>query len=387
MVAAEQLRNADMEVAWLVSPRAADLIYTTGSEDTIWNLGPSRNDNLATWNACMATYHPNAVVFADYPLLFLAETACPLWSQSDEELFLRSGSAVLLTFDHLGLTDIDGTMQVGLSTATEVLESITVPSAMRVLRPCPLHDPRTTARGCPVRSTDVTPLTPDQRENARQLFGIDPSRPTALYAVPAWASKLDRAMGGGFYARLRSRLLRALPPTARLIWVSEASPAQIPRPDNRIIDCTPLPPGLFRLLQGSVDLFVTDNPTSRSLAQAIGLQTASLVVYLWPEGTTGGWASGPAVNPAPDRTASYDMFPVLPRGQLRRLGVTRSTAAADCFTETNIEATNGSRPVLEDLLLGDSLVRRRQRDAQRSFNEAVDALPSFAEMMADLCSA
>ncbi len=106
--------------------------------------------------------------------------------------------------------------------------------------------------------------------------------------------------------------------------------------------------------------------------------------------TYGRMADRPGVGPLAQRRltnhrggASYDLFPIFPKGEIRKLGVVATARiVAQCFSEVNLANVAASGETIAQLL---TFAPRRDalRVAQERYNRAVSALPSPGMAMLD----
>ncbi|HEX8159216.1 MAG TPA: hypothetical protein VF526_17660, partial [Solirubrobacteraceae bacterium] len=260
------------------------------------------------------------VVFADYPLMFLSATTCPLWTREEEDKFIGrwSTGARLFTFDHLGLSQLTESVKLGPLPWSESMTRAPLPRGMQVLLPCPLHEPRGIADsrvGIACKGPSAAPLLPHgERVSIRARYGHTADR-VILHAVPGWACKLARAFGGDYYAELGRLLVDALPDSSTLISINDGS---LLAPSHRsgvdVVNLTPVGADAFDVLMRSADLFITENPIASSLGRAISSEIPACVCYVWADGgPRGGWAAGAATaDQPPAGGAHYDLFPIFP---------------------------------------------------------------------------
>src|SRR5687767_3138385 len=74
---AESVRLNGGEVRFLSSAFTARLLKNSFPEE-VTEFTPDAKTNLEIWESALNTFRPNAVVFADYPLLFFSNGAAPL---------------------------------------------------------------------------------------------------------------------------------------------------------------------------------------------------------------------------------------------------------------------------------------------------------------------
>jgi hypothetical protein len=260
---------------------------------------------------------------------------------------------------------------------------------MQVLLPCPLHEPRGIADsrvGIACKGPSAAPLLPHgERVSIRARYGHTADR-VILHAVPGWACKLARAFGGDYYAELGRLLVDALPDSSTLISINDGS---LLAPSHRsgvdVVNLTPVGADAFDVLMRSADLFITENPIASSLGRAISSEIPACVCYVWADGgPRGGWAAGAATADQPSAGgAHYDLFPIFPKGEIRKLGViATANSVTECFCEVNLANVTAGEDTIAQLLT--SATRKDTlRTAQQRYNCAVAALPSAGMAMLD----
>src|SRR5690349_16316786 len=97
---AENICRNSGEIRFLASTFTARFLKNIFSEQVI-EFTPDANSNVRIWQSLLREFRPDAIVFADYPLLFFSNGTVPL----ADEAWVRSldnVDATLLTLDHLG---------------------------------------------------------------------------------------------------------------------------------------------------------------------------------------------------------------------------------------------------------------------------------------------
>lgn len=390
--AADDFAVGGHDLAWLVSPRASGLVPEALRGTAMRQLGPQREENLAAWRDLVGEFGPDIVVFADYPLLFLSGTACPLWERESELQFVGPDSQVpaSVTFDHLGLTQLEGReIRVGPLPSTAAIREVPLPADMSALLPCPLHEPEPRAGGRGVRCrgrAGAEPLSDRERAAVRAELGVASADRLILHAVPGWAGQLSRMLGSDFHRDYGRRLVDALPESSAIVSINDGSLlAPSHRAGVEVVNLRAVPAPLFDAFLVSADLFVTDNPVSSSLGRAISSGVSACVAYVWHEDERGGWGAGGADRSAP-AAASYDLFPIFPAGEVSRLGVVPGNTVVECFAEVNLaEAADAAGRLLA--LLSETPGLEAMRGAQARYNGAVRALPTPIDVIrAAICT-
>ena len=135
---AQRLAARDDEVRFLAAPFAEKFLAPHFS-NRIQLLGGDQTKNRVLWDREIREFRPDAVIFADYPLLFFAGGVAPL-ADSSWIASLDSLDACLITLDHFGFAQEEMGMFFGpphLSFHYQVFPAI--PSRMRRLLPCPMQ--------------------------------------------------------------------------------------------------------------------------------------------------------------------------------------------------------------------------------------------------------
>ena len=99
---AESLVRREHEILFLASAFARGFI-DRHFPGRVRDLGDDGDANLRTWLDAVASFRPDAVVFADYPLCFVPGGCAPLVSEDPEWVDrLEELDACLVTLDHFG---------------------------------------------------------------------------------------------------------------------------------------------------------------------------------------------------------------------------------------------------------------------------------------------
>jgi hypothetical protein len=228
------------------------------------------------WYDAVRDFRPEAIVFADYPLLsFSADTNLPAskdWLRDLEDL-----DVALFTLDHLGYAQRPGTIYFGpphLSMYAKTMPP--VPSRMRLLLPCPVQEPGPIAgrRGTPVTYRDL-PLHLDGqlRRLVRRRYLDDDRDYLVVHTVPTWAWRIAQQLDLPYY--------ELLPQLFAIYFSAHDRPVTIVSVNNghllggiedstvRIRNIPPLAMHDYEELLLACDLMLTENAVSVSLGEAI----------------------------------------------------------------------------------------------------------------------
>jgi hypothetical protein len=193
-VARDLLRRGH-EVHFAASSATASLLNEVfPARVTVFTGSAADNQNL--WRDLVSTIRPDAIVFADYPLLFMTSGCVPLASNQwvDE---LLAASTRLVTFDHLGFAQGPGVVFFGPPHLTMHAEQFPpVPREIEVLLPCPLFEGQVPGfRGTPVRYWDA-PLTlpTSMRQQTRDRYLADGEEFLLVHSTPRWAIQMASEM-------------------------------------------------------------------------------------------------------------------------------------------------------------------------------------------------
>lgn len=242
-------------------------------------LGPDLDANRRAWRAALAELRPDAIVFADYPLLYFPAGAAPLVGPGWREE-LEAADAALVTLDHFGFAQEEMELFFGPPHMSYFQRFPAIPERMQILLPCPMHEPGPVAgrRGHPFRYWEV-PLALDEgaRREVRARHLLHEDELLVFHSVPNWAWRGAEMLGLPFYRHLAAILdhyLRDLPRPVAVVSVNNGSLLQAPPGAGvRFANLPPIPQPEFEALLFGSDLVLTENSVSISMGKAIcGLQ-------------------------------------------------------------------------------------------------------------------
>jgi hypothetical protein len=117
---------------------------------------------------------------------------------------------------------------------------------MRLLLPCPLHEPYplTGRKGIPYRAFHPPTVTESSRRDARRSLDPRPDAYVLFHAVAAWSSKMACQLGAALYGRQPAILedyFERLPGPVTLVSVNDGSfLPHAPRGRLRVVNMPPL---------------------------------------------------------------------------------------------------------------------------------------------------
>src|SRR5215470_5257826 len=253
-----------------------------------FELGREGKHNLNLWRKVVNEFSPDALVFADYPFLFVPRGVAPLGKEPGWIEDLHTFQGTLITLDHFGFAQEEMGLFFGPPHLTpfyyHTFEAI--PERMEILLPCPMHEPCFVAgrRGQPFRYWDV-PLTisSDIRNDVRHRYLDDHSGFLLFHFVPHWAWQVAQMLHVDLYRYLPELLdhyLGDLPKPVTVVSVNNGrllDPAGAPR--IHIVNLPPVSVSEFEALLLSSDMVITENRLSISMGKAIcGLQNCMTLV-------------------------------------------------------------------------------------------------------------
>ena len=273
---ASQLRDVGWTVAFVATTFALRFVPAS-MESRQWVLTGNSVDNLRTWDEALDVFRPDIVLFADYPLMHFNHGVVPLAREDGFVRRLDAVDATLVTFDHFGWARQRDPLFLGpphLGLSVQHFEAL--PPQMRVLRPCPMHEPASHVDilGEPFRSCAI-PLayTAAARQRVRDTWlGPGSNRFLVFHSVPNWAWRHAERLGLRLYDALPSLLERYFGPLAERVTLISSNNGHLlsasggTRLDIRNVG--PLPVAQFEdLLYGS-DLVLSENGLSISIGKA-----------------------------------------------------------------------------------------------------------------------
>lgn len=272
---AERLARRGVDVAAVTSPSTA-AFFSGVCADTTVALTGERTQNRRLWSHALERSRPQAIVFADFPLMYFSSGVPPLADDYWLEALADSGT-VVATLDHLGYAQ--RAQQVFYGPAHCSLHCETLPQTpdwIPLLLPCPMQSPGPIAgrRGIPVRYWDLPlSLPPETREAVRRTYLDQPDDILVFHAVPAWAWRIADRYGLPLHHFLARILKHYFEGSSRPITVVSVNSGALLEPIDetgfRIRNLSSLPRELFESLMLSADLMISENGISSALGKAL----------------------------------------------------------------------------------------------------------------------
>lgn len=260
-------------IRFLASPFTAGFLqpYVGGR---VKSLTDDVMENQRRWRRLLSDFEPEAVIFADYPLLFFPSGISPLaddgWCQE-----LEQGRATLLTLDHLGYAQKPLTLFFGPPHLS--MQSATIPplpEAMQVLLPCPGQAPAPVPgrRGIPFRYWELPLAVPEPVQQAtRDKYLADRDSCLIFHSVSSWAVRFAEHFDLPFYGFLSSFLDYYLQDSPRPVTVVSVNNGHLLQPLEReglrICNLSALARDDYERLMFASDLMLTENRISVSLGK------------------------------------------------------------------------------------------------------------------------
>ena len=388
----EDLAAKGWSVRFLASRFTADFLAPRLG-DRVTVLGTDMAENRRRWERVLHEFQPGHVVFADYPLLSFGGAAAPLWDADWEEA-LPLADAALFTLDHLGYAQRQGLVFFGPPHETIGVQRIQpLPPWIRILLPCPLHDPEHSAlRGHPFRLRSLNGAAAPHGGDARQRHLRSADELLVLHFVSHWACEAARLIESPYYSLFPEWLVRHLRGIGRPVTVmSVNNGALLPELESdgvRIVNVRPMAPSDFEALLAAADLVLTENRISVSLAKAIGmlrpaavLRNTRSVLDISREGPAEAAAfAGLMERERIGSVFPFEVFPIWSRADLELLGIFDESCLGGAYAEIELFGGEVSASQLHQLLT-DPSARARMREAQLSYLRRLESLPSCSEVL------
>lgn len=387
------------DVRFLASAFAEQFIGSS-FPNAVDHLGKHGPANVDAWNESLAKFQPDAIIFADYPMLFIEDGVAPMALESRWTDQLNDVEAALLTLDHFGFAQREASMLFGVPHLGLRYQHFPAPPArMHVLLPCPMHDPVAVAdrRGSPFRYWDLPLGVPhDKRVAIRARYLERNDELLIVHAVSTWACQSVRRLRLPLYdywCALLEHYLREIARPVTVVSVNDGSLLRSP-PDGRLklVNLPPLSVDAFEALLFSCDLFVTENRASISLGKAVcALQPCASLVnsYSLFEVLGGTSESGRTIVQSMERhrmgsVYRHDAYPSAIVDLLDDLILYRGGALTSAFR--TIELYGGDQTARD---LTATLCDAGQRDAlrhdQEAYVESVRKLPDASQLLESIC--
>ena len=360
-------------------------------------LGETLDENQARWREAMTTLRPDAIIFADYPLLFFSSGTVPL-ADANWAAELEAFTGALLTLDHMGYAQRRQVVYFGpphLTFGAEV--TVDLPARMEILLPCPTHEPAATPkrRGVPTRYwTPGRGRAEGQAQEARRRYLECDDDILVFHSTPGWASRLAaqlRLPHYKFLAPILEHYFAAVGSRVTVVSVSEGN-VLVPSGDRKVrfVNLPALDPAEYEALLAGANLVLTDNAVSLSLAKAacslnpcaVLRNSFELAQLLERERDPITSLALAMENQQPGAIFPYDVFPVWDEATLNALGFHYASSYGQTFARLELFGGEVTRAAIAALLF-DVTTQSNLRTSQSRYALAVAALPSAADVIAD----
>jgi Family of unknown function (DUF6365) len=389
---ARELRTGGIDSEFLVSPLCARLIESYFPQQ-VSKFTRSRCGNQSLWRSILDRFRPDAVIFADYPLLFFASGSVPLvdeaWVMALDQTDVSS-----FTLDHLGYARSTLPVFFGPShIPIGAVLPVALPSRMQILLPCPTHEPDAAGSGKPFRYLPLPGhLSDPQRDAIRSRYTDGSGDLLVLHSTPNWAHRLADEMGLPHYRYLSRFLEYYFSGLGRRVTVVSVNDADLLAPsrvaDIRFVNSPMMPPVEYEMLIQASDLMLTNNAVSASLAKAVCSLTPcasfcnsySLLELLAQEDWPGRQSILEMENERLGSIFPFEVYPIWNRQDLDD----RQCCDADGYGRTfaRIEWFGGrpARDAVKDLLL-DPATRAALKGRQVAYLRRLEELPTPSELL------
>jgi hypothetical protein len=272
---AERLTRRGAAVAALTSPSTAAFFSGACVESKVALTG-ERARNRRLWDGTLERLRPQAIVFADFPLMYFSSGVPPL---ADDEWLrgLAESGVVVATLDHLGYAQRAQQVFFGPSHCSLHCETLPqTPEWIPLLLPCPMQPPVPIAgrRGIPVRYWDLPLSLPaETREEVRRTYLDQPNDVLVFHAVPGWAWRIADRYGLPLHHFLARILKHCFEGSSRSVTVVSVNNGGLLEPIDetgfRVRNLSSLPRERFESLMLSADLMISENGISSALGKAL----------------------------------------------------------------------------------------------------------------------
>ncbi len=395
----EDLRRKGNDVLYLASKFARKFIEPV-LPGVSTDLGPDGPCNLDLWHRTITDFSPDAVVFADYPFMFLPFGVAPLAKEPGWSETVQQYSGCLITLDHFGFAQRAMGVFFGPPHLTpfQFHQFRAIPESMEILLPCPMHEPQEVhgRRGHAFRYWTVPlSISSEVRSEVWRRYVDDEDGFLIFHTVPNWAWQAAEMMQIPLYRYLPELLdhyLGDLPKPVTVVSVNNGELLDAARaPRLRIINLPPIPVSDFEALLFGSDLMITENRISISLGKAVcGFQVCAALVNRQSilDLTSSPDATVRRVVSAMEgrRLASVYPFEVFPCGMadlLQQIILYKANSLTSTFCDLELFGGENTGTIFRRLLTDETL-RTHLRARQEYYVGNLARLPGAAQIIATL---
>ena len=395
---ARDLTAAGHRVVFLAAPFATRFLADEFG-DNLLAFGSDGPSNVDLWHQALREFRPNAVVFADYPLMFWRNGMVPLAREPGWKEGLSGLKACLVTLDHFGFAQCKMGMFFGPPHLTNEYHWFdAIPERMEIMLPCPMHEPFPVAdrKGHPFRYWDAPlKITPEERTAVRERYLENGNDLLIFHTVSNWAWKSERSLGLRFYENFSALLSLYLGQIGRRVTVLSLNSGDLlatsSHPDVSIVNMAPVSPPEMDRLMFSSDLVLTENQVSISLGKAVcGLQPVSAFrnryrILELLQRTSGRLRELVLAieNPKPGSIYPFEVYPTGMADVLERIVLYRESSLHSAFELLEIFGGQETEQALTRLLT-DASTREELQARQRVYVERLMGLKGAAAVLARL---
>jgi hypothetical protein len=387
---AAQATRRGAAVRFFASPRSARVLARK-FPGRVTEMTTDGSTNRSLLAALVVEFRPKAIVFCDYALLPSSAGGLPLADDAWTD-WLDGLDAELFTFDHMGLE------QPGF--AGRLAGSLRRPARMRVLLPCPMHEPSPLPgrRGVPFRCWTPRCLEEWEREEARGRFVPPSSGYLVIHAVSSWAWEIAQARRSPYYDLLPSVLESYFADCPRPVTIVSINNGSLlrdaPGGRIRIINLSSLAADEHERLLASADLVLTENCFSSTLGKAVCFGVPGVAWQNRFDGPTLRDCVGDDAPPAlaevlgraPASIEPWLVFPLLTMDWRQHLRVLDDNSIGRAFLRLEIFGGPATSEALRGLLF-ESPVRRSMEEDGRRYARSMAHLPDFHDALKEAPSA
>jgi hypothetical protein len=350
------------------------------------------------WRARLRGFHPDAVVFADYPLLYLSRHGQALLEDENWKALEALGTQ-LYTLDHLGMSC--GPMKLAFGPPHLELSKAhlsALPPEMKVLRPCPINHPApaSTHNGVPFRSWDLPfTLTDARSHEVRSRFLKDGEELLIFHSVPAWAVEFCRRHRITIYSYLTRLFEVYLAGLGRAVTIVSVNGGSLLQPSSvswlRVLNLSHLKSSEYDEILLASDLVITDNCISNSMGKAVcGLVPCVALhnSYRLPQIVERDDADVRNIVLEMERDLAgsvfpFEVFPIWTAEDINALGIFRENPMTQSMRQVEIFGGSETRTGLAEVLASSSC-REELRAHQQVYVSLLRSLPTGEEALVSI---